>query len=347
MVDWCTLETTTYIQTIKAVDSEAPTLVTQDVTVSTDPWGCEATFPAPEPWELHDNCDSYPEYEISGPAGVSIDGTFETGYTIVGAPKGVHTFNYIAYDCCGNQASYPFTITVEDNTPPVVVAKQNIVISLTSPSTGDDGLAKLYAESIDNGSYDGCSNEVRLEVRRDEDNCDIRGNATYNADGHPQDGSPNPNSPSYDPDNGAYVKFCCEDLTNAVVDVNGDGENDPGYVKVWLRVWDDGDMNGIFGTEGDNYNEAWAYVKVEDKLAPAIQCPADITLTCDMDYTDLGMTGSASAYGSCGGVDVEYNDIIVNLNTCNEGFVRRRWNVVGRSDIFCDQTITMEDLSAQ
>ncbi len=346
LVDWNTLEISTYIQTIKAVDTEAPTLITKDVTVSTDAWGCEASFPAPLPWELHDNCDSYPEYTITGPAGVTIEGNFEEGYVISGTPKGTHTFNYIAYDCCGNEASYPFTVTVIDSTPPVVVAKQNVVISVTSGSTNGAGLAKLYAESIDNGSYDGCSNEVKLEVRRDEDNCDIRGNATYNADGHPQDGSPNPNSPSYDPDGGEYVKFCCEDLTNATVDVNGDGELDAGYVKVWLRVWDDGDMDGIYGTAGDNYNEAWAYVKVEDKLAPAITCPPDVTLTCDMDYTDLNMTGSASAYGSCGGVDVEYNDIIINLNTCNEGFVRRRWSVVGRSDIFCDQTITMDELDA-
>ncbi len=346
LVDWSTLEIDTYIQTIKAVDTEAPTLITKDVTVSTDAWGCEASFPAPLPWELHDNCDSYPEYTITGPAGVTIEGSFEEGYVISGAPKGTHTFNYIAYDCCGNEASYPFTVTVIDSTPPVVVAKQNVVISVTSGSTNGAGLAKLYAESIDNGSYDGCSDEVKLEVRRDEDNCDIRGNATYNADGHPQDGSPNPNSPSYDPDGGEYVKFCCEDLTNATVDVNGDGELDAGYVKVWLRVWDDGDMDGIYGTAGDNYNEAWAYVKVEDKLAPAITCPPDVTLTCDMDYTDLNMTGSASAYGSCGGVDVEYNDIIINLNSCNEGFVRRRWSVVGRSDIFCDQTITMDELDA-
>ncbi len=346
LVDWNTLEVDTYVQTIKAVDTDAPTLITQDVTVSTDAWGCEASFEAPLPWELHDNCDSYPEYYITGPAGVTIEGSFEEGYVISGAPKGTHTFNYIAYDCCGNEASYPFTVTVIDSTPPVVVAKQNVVISVTSGSTNGAGLAKLYAESIDNGSYDGCSNEVKLEVRRDEDNCDIRGNATYNADGHPQDGSPNPNSPSYDPDGGAYVKFCCEDLTNATVDVNGDGELDAGHVKVWLRVWDDGDMDGIYGTAGDNYNEAWAYVKVEDKLAPAITCPPDVTLTCDMDYTDLNMTGSASAYGSCGGVDVEYNDIIINLNTCNEGFVRRRWSVVGRSDIFCDQTITMDELDA-
>ena len=140
------------------------------------------------------------------------------------------------------------------------------------------------------------------------------------------------------------MKFCCEDLTNATVDVDNDGELDAGYVEVWMRVWDDGDMDGVYGSSGDNYNETWAYVKVEDKLAPAIVCPPDITITCADDYTDTSVTGVASAYGSCGGVEVEYNDIIVNLNSCNEGFVRRRWNVVGNSAIFCDQTITIEDL---
>jgi len=345
LLDWCTNETVPYTQLIKAVDNEGPTFIVKDVTVSTDPWGCEANIEIPQPWELHDACTDDLTYSVSGPAGVIIVGDAETGYTALGAPKGVHTFTYTAYDCCGNVTSVDASFTVVDGTPPVAVAKQNIVISLTSSGTSNTGLAKLYAESVDNGSHDGCT-DIKLEVRRDEDNCDIRGNDTYNADGHPQDGSPNPNSPSYDPDGGAYVKFCCDDITNAVVDVNGDGENDPGYVRVWLRVWDDGDMDGIFGTAGDNYNETWTYVKVEDKLAPAIVCPPDVTLTCDMDYTDLNMTGRADGYASCGGIDVEYNDIIVNLNSCNEGFVRRRWNIVGRSDIFCDQTITLEEIDA-
>lgn len=345
LLDWCTNETVPYTQLIKAVDNDGPTFILKDVTVSTDPWGCEANIEIPQPWELHDDCTDDLTYTVSGPAGVIIVGDAVNGYVALGAPKGVHTFTYTASDCCGNVTSVDATFTVVDGTPPVAVAKQNIVISLTSSGTSNTGLAKLYAESVDNGSHDGCTG-IKLEVRRDEDNCDIRGNDTYNADGHPQDGSPNPNSPSYDPDGGAYVKFCCDDITNSVVDVNGDGENDPGYVKVWLRVWDDGDMDGIYGTAGDNYNETWTFVKVEDKLAPAIVCPPDVTLTCDMDYTDLNMTGTANGYASCGGIDVEYNDIIINLNTCNEGFIRRRWNIVGRSDIFCDQTITMEGIDA-
>jgi len=345
LLDWCTNETVPFTQLIKAVDNDGPTFFVKDITVSTDPWGCEANIEIPAPWELHDDCTSDITYSVSGPAGVIIVGDYISGYTALGVAKGAHTFTYTAYDCCGNVTSVDATFTVVDGTPPVAVAKQNIVISLTSSGTSNTGLAKLYAESVDNGSHDGCT-DIKLEIRRDEDICDIRGNATYNADGHPQDGSPNPNSPSYDPDGGAYVKFCCDDITNSVVDWNGDGVNDPGYVKVWMRVWDDGDMDGIYGTAGDNYNETWTFVKVEDKLAPAIVCPPDVTITCDMDYTDLNMTGSATGYASCGGIDVEYNDIIINLNTCNEGFVRRRWNIVGRSDIFCDQTITMVGIDA-
>jgi len=128
-------------------------------------------------------------YRVEGPNGVDITGNMVEGFIASGAPKGVHTFNYVAFDCCGNEASYPFEVTVTDGTPPVVIAKQNVVISLTSGATSPDGFAKLYTESIDNGSYDGCTG-VKLEVRRDEDACDVSGNDTYNADGHSNDGSP-------------------------------------------------------------------------------------------------------------------------------------------------------------
>ncbi len=74
---------------------------------------------------------------------------------------------------------------------------------------------------------------------------------------------------------------------------------------------------------------------------PAIICPSDITISSDADYTDTGITGVAAAYDINGAVDVEFNDIIINLDINNEGFVRRRFNVVDRADIFCDQTINV------
>lgn len=329
-----------HIQSIKVGDKNAPIIVAvDDVTISTDPLDCAGTYPLPA--IVHDDdCGSYTVQWFVSYGQVIAD----TLYNIL---PGVTTVSANAIDDCGNSSKTSFTITTLDQTPPVAIAKTNLVVSLTGPSSGGDGIAKIFAESVDNFSFDGCSH-VRLEIRRDEDVCDLSGNTTYNANGHFQDGSSNPNSPNFDPDEGAYVKFCCEDITNATVDINDDGELDPGYVRVWLRVFDDGNMNGIAGDNdgGDNFNETWVYVKVEDKLSPSIICPPDVTLTCDSDYADLNVVGSGEAFSSCGSANVEYNDIIVNLNTCNEGFLRRRWNVVGRSDIFCDQTITLEAIDA-
>ena len=332
ILDWCTAEAIEYTQIIKAVDDEDPTIDAKDITVSTDPWVCEGNFYLPAPTILHDNCTNYVTYEVSGPAGVTIIWDAQVNlYFATGAPKGSHTFNYTAFDCCNNSAVDPITVTVADMTAPIPIAKQNIVVSLTQAANGV-GQAKIFANSVDNGSHDGCT-AVKLEIRRDNDECGVTGNATYNNDQHSFDAN-------NDPDQGQFVKFCCADLTNAEVDVDGDGVDDPGYVKVWLRVWDDGDMNGSFGTAGDNFNETWAFVKVEDKLIPVINCPQDISVNCDVDCDDLNIVGEATATTTCGDAEVQYTDIANTLNSCNVGFIRRRWSVVGNSQIFCDQIIT-------
>ncbi|MFT4533533.1 MAG: subtilisin-like proprotein convertase family protein, partial [Saprospiraceae bacterium] len=325
-----------HIQRIKVDDNTAPTLLpVDDVTISTNAWECFGTYVLPA--IVHDDdCSSY-EVKWNISYGQVDDGVI---YNLL---PGVTDVTARVTDGCGNAATRSFTITTIDGTAPVVIALQNIVIGLTSTQGG--GTAKLFAGSVDNGSHDNCGN-VKIEIRRDTDQCNFNGNITYNADGHSNDGSSNPNSPNYDPDEGAYVKFCCDDIYNAEVDINDDGELDPGYVKVWMRVWDDGNGDGIYGNDGDNFNEAWSFVKVEDKLAPQITCPADVTITCDMDRDDLSVAGEAIGFGSCGTVVVEYNDIIENLSTCNEGFVRRRWSIVGRTDIFCDQTITTEGIES-
>ncbi len=350
ILDWCNLTQAEHVQVIKAVDQEGPTFTALDFEVSTNPWGCEADVDIPHPWELHDNCDTDPTYYVTGPVGTTAlcpgcpGNEGNDKWVLLGAPKGVHNVTYNAVDCCGNTTSQTVLLTVADKTAPVASAFQNLVVSLTSSGTNNDGLAKLYAHQVNNGSHDGCS-EVHIEIRRDSDNCDIRGNATYNADGHPQDGSPNPTSPNYDPDNGEHVKFCCADLT----EIDPETGRPYGIVKVWLRVWDDGNMSGAYGDvvngQSDNYNETWANVRVDDKLAPAIVCPPDVVLTCDMDYTDLSMTGEAEAFGTCAGIAVEYRDLVVNLDACGAGFVIRRWNIEGNTSLFCDQRIDLTALA--
>ncbi|MEZ4911712.1 MAG: T9SS type A sorting domain-containing protein [Saprospiraceae bacterium] len=343
ILDWCSGDTRTITQIIKATDIEAPTVQAPDLTVSVDPWTCSGNFLLPAPTILHDNCDANVNYKVVGPLGVSIVwDVISNRYLVTGAPKGVHTFRYVATDCCDNEGYDEVSVTILDQTAPVAVAKQHIVISLTTGGEGD-GIAKLFAQSVDNGSYDSCT-PVHIELRReeipnrDEDGCGYTGNLTYNDDGHPNDGSSDPADPDYDPDHGAYVKFCCADISNR------EGAVPYGIVKVWMRVWDDGNMSGVYGdvVDGlsDNYNETWVEVRVEDKLTPIILCPANVTVNCDDDIHDLAITGQATAYSNCLNLATEYTDTEF-LTGCNTGYVLRTWKIKNRPSIQCIQRIDL------
>ncbi len=324
VLDWCGGTTKTFVQIIKASDEVGPTVEADNVTVTVDPWGCQGNFLMPVPTLLHDNCADVVNYFVTGPAGVTITVDASTGqYFVFGAPKGDHTFTYTGSDCCGNTTSTDVTVSVVDKTAPVASALQNIVVSLTNGVTTGNGVGKIFASSVDNGSYDGCG-PVHLEIRREADACGVIGNTTYNNDGHLNDANE-------DTDNGEFVKFCCADLTD--IDENG---TPFGLVQVWMRVWDDGDMDGVYGSAGDNYNETWATVRVEDKLAPAILCPADVTVDCDANISDLG---TAVAYSTCGNPTVLYTDS-GSVDGCGVGVITRKWYVKSRPDIFCTQEIT-------
>lgn len=334
--DWCNSTSETYSQQIVTQDTDGPTIIVNDdneLTFSVDPWICAGVFAFPAPKKLSDECSDQVSYTVTGPAGVEIFHSDELGYYVEDAPKGIHTFTYNAVDCCGNVTPQDVTVNIEDSTPPVAIAKQDIVISLTTNLNGE-GIAKLFTQNIDNGSYDGCS-DVHLEIRRDEDYCDIEDNLTFNNDGHAYDNA-------YDSDDGQSVKFCCADLSDAGVDADGDGAIDYALIKVWLRVWDDGDMDGVYGTSGDNFNETWANVRLEDKLTPSIQCPSDVTIGCEEDYLDLDLTGKANAIASCDPIDVEYNDIEKEIDGCGAGYIKRQWVVKNNPSIFCVQIITIE-----
>ena len=138
ILDWCNNEISKCTQIIKSVDTQAPTFILKDTIVSTAPWYCEGDFFVPNPWELHDNCDANPTWTVkSGTVGVTIVPALLDGaphpvykYRAVGAPKGVTELKYTATDCCGNEVTIISTVTVVDRTPPVPVAKRDIVVGL-------------------------------------------------------------------------------------------------------------------------------------------------------------------------------------------------------------------------
>jgi hypothetical protein len=373
ILDWCTGAVFTYIQVIKATDEKAPTFDVKDHTVSVDPWGCAANWTVDQPWELQDNCAKAEELKwgVKVPAGVTISGT-QPNYTLSGMPKGRHAITYWAEDCCGNISEKVSFVTVIDASAPVAVAKQNIVMSLTGSGTGADGAGKIYGWQIDNGSYDHCT-PVKFEVRRTAGgSCGNIGannhnnNSTYNhspADNvpggvwaHPEDTKDN--NVIIDTDGGEFVKFCCEDIPAGAAF---------GLHEVELRVWDDGNMNGVYGDNAiidgmrDNYNTTWVTVRVENKLPPVLVCPPNVTVTCDMELNlsigtdtpvgsvNLTMTGSPKAYDLCSNLDITYKDEWVGQfnDVCKSGTLRRTFKVTkGSVVVTCVQLITVTTITA-
>lgn len=83
-------------------------------------------------------------------------------------------------------------------------------------------------------------------------------------------------------------------------------------------------------------------VNVRDFLKPVVQCPANITLTCLQDYTNIGLTGQASASDNCALQSLVYQDF-ANIQPCNIGSVSRWWTATDSAGNTktCAQQITV------
>ena len=122
-----------------------------------------------------------------------------------------------------------------------------------------------------------------------------------------------------------YTKFCCED-----VDPNVDH-------MVVFRVVD------ICG----NFNDCMVNVEVQDKLAPILDCPPNVTRECDFEYSTNTLEDLEQFFG---GVATNRDNctstmtytVIDNLDQCNIGELIIKYTATddgGRTG-FCDHIIT-------
>lgn len=121
---------------------------------------------------------------------------------------------------------------------------------------------------------------------------------------------------------GQTVTFCCEDVSRSPI-------------MVVFRVKD----------KAGNFNDCMVSVTVQDKIAPTITCPADVTLNCGTDISNLSLTGgSATGSDGCSGVTVTYTQDTVSWN-CGSGEIIRYWRAtdVGGRFVICPQRITLRD----
>lgn len=247
-LDWCTGEIINHQQLIKVVDDVPPIIdcpATITVSVSANPDdNCLASFDVPDITDrITDECSpSSISYTVNSSAGTIIDfPPSPSGIRIVGLPIGTHTLTYTADDGCGNTTTCVQILEVIDAVEPVAICDQN-----TSVVLGADGEARVYWNTIEDGSYDNCGID-RIELRRmnpASNDCEV---------GADDDWKP-------------YIDFCCEDLS---VD----------SVVVLFRVTD------LAG----NQNTCMVFVRVDEKIRPIIQAPADITLSCTYDFNVLDL----------------------------------------------------------
>ncbi len=118
-----------------------------------------------------------------------------------------------------------------------------------------------------------------------------------------------------------HITLCCADIGTSVM--------------VQFRVYDDG-----------GFNECMVEVEVQDKIAPVVTCPPNITINCDDAYDLDGdlvtQFGAFSVTDNCGFTVVD-EILSDNTNQCNVGVIRRRITATdqgGRVDA-CIQRITI------
>lgn len=320
IVEWCSGVVKEVTQIIKVLDQTAPTFDTiPDITMGVNPFNCSAQIPLPKP-NAEDNCTEKADITTNYLTSV---GSVINGVLHIDAPaKTMHgsPVQIIAQvsDCCDVVALDTFYVTVADQTPPVVVADAHEVISLLP-----NGATTMYANSIDDGSYDNCG-PIGFFVKRMDD------------------GAPCPETDLYGPlgnDNAQFnevVHFCCDDVNN-------------GPIMVQFRVCDDADMDGVVGSHLDNCNTAMIEVEVQDKLPPVLQCPNNVVIECtdfyEIDPTNLDelneLFGTPYAAGTCD-LDVVQTVAGADQLTCGEGIVTRTFTATTSGGVqTCTQTISV------
>lgn len=275
------------VQEIVVMDFEAPEFeeIVPDETFSVGAFQCSRILDIKYPTVV-DNCDDDvdvqaaiydADWNLIGPTINSISGEVDVTFDF---PFGWNYVVYTATDDCDNFARDTASVHIIDNTPPVVICKEFLVVGLSS-----DGTVRVPESAFDNGTYDDCGLESTCVVRMDD--LELLNNLDTDGDGEVlwadfQDlmiaCGRDYSAYTYVKEDGKryissttictpYVEFCCADNV---------GEN-PEDVMVVFRATDN---NG-------NVNNCMVFVDLQDKQVPQITCLPDVYIDCDFELPEF------------------------------------------------------------
>ena len=347
--------TTTQVQTITIEDTTAPTFtVPADITIECDQDPSDLTFTGDVTDEA-DNCSS------------GLDATFSDSVADGAcANESVITRTWTLVDECGNTTTQVQTITIEDTTAPTFTVPADITIecdqdpsdlSLTGDVTDEadncsTGLDATFSDSVVDGA---CASES--VITRTWSLTDECGNTTTQVQTITIEDS---TAPTFTVPADITIE-CDQDPSDLTLtgDVTDEADNcstglDATFSdavaagscaneSVITRTWTLTDECGNTTTQVQT-------ITIEDTTAPTFTVPADITLECDQDPSDLSLTGDVTdeADNCSTGLDATFSDSVADGACANESVITRTWTLTDECGNTTTQvqTITIEDTTA-
>ena len=332
ILDWCTGMQDTCEQWIIIDDSEAPKIKEgeelEDLFVSISPWTCSAEVELELP-AIMDNCSEW-TYTWSSTAGV-VEGDVISELWTDDSPV---TVTLRVIDECDNVLEDEFDIYVIDNIAPVAISTDRVNVSLAKDPVSNLGLAKVFADEINEDSHDSDCGDISFCVLLDEElqmpiirdgvhlsdddghllyhplQCSIDGTYLYE---YQDDKITRTEEIPYVICK-EFVKFCCDDV---------------GEQRVALVVSDE----SPYSADGIS----WSIVNVEDKSRPVVVCD-DIETQC-LDSYHPDILGYPMVFDAvCDNGTLTFMDE-GEVDGCGEGVILRTWLVDGLAE--CIQRIVV------
>ena len=346
-----------FVQTIILRNYSAPVLTgPADVTINNDPGQCEAFV----------NLAAVVATECS--PGVEIVNDYNNGGANASGvyPVGVTTVTFTATDSCANTATVNVTVTVIDSEPPQVMCPSDTTIHC------DEDISDLSRFGVLSATDNCVVDSIVLDTIFDLNICNV-GTITRSITAFDEAGLvaqcqqvitiDNPGAITIDditwPDDTVVINGCESSHPDSTgrpeVDVSGAtchrisiNFEDTTYMTlcngdsctIIEREW-----TVIDSCQFDGVNGRFVFTQIiqrEGGMIVTIMCPADTTIFCDDDLTNVGRFGNAMVNAQCG-LDTMTMDTIYNLNLCNVGTITRRFTAIDSfgNAISCDQTITV------
>ncbi|MEH6537444.1 MAG: gliding motility-associated C-terminal domain-containing protein, partial [Psychroserpens sp.] len=347
--------TTTLVQTITIEDNTAPTFtVPADVTLECDQDASDMTLTGDVTDEA-DNCST------------DLDATF-TDATADGtcANESIITRTWTLTDDCDNTTTLVQTISIEDNTAPTFTVPADVTLECDQDAsdmtlTGDvtdeaDNCSTDLDATFTDATADGtCANEsIITRTWTLTDDCDntttlvqtisiedntaptftVPADMTLECDVDMTD-------VTITGDVTDEADNCSTDLEATFTDETTDGSCANEFVIT--RTW-------TLSDDCENTTTLVQTISIEDNTAPTFTVPADMTLECDVDMTDVTITGDVTDEADNCSTDLEatFTDETTDGSCANEFVITRTWTLSDdcENTTTLVQTISIEDNTA-